>query len=488
MPSTKPLAWIGPAALAALLNAGCASNPATGNVDFVSMSETREIEIGREEHEKLMAAGAAYGDEDLQAYINRIGQRLAKASDRPDIEYTFTVIDDQNINAFALPGGYIYINRGLMVYLDNEEELAAVLSHEIGHVTARHAVRQKSAAATNEGLAQVVGVFTRNADLYQASRMYGTEIVRGYGRDMELEADGFGAEYLHNAGYDPNAMLDVIGVLKDQETYQRARAKETGRSYQSYHGLYSTHPRNDKRLQTVVRAAAELEPKDPEPVDSTEFRKYTEGMTFGQSSEPAQREDNRFYHNKLGFTFEIPENWTVDRGSRAIVTGADDGSGKISLTLARYNKSIPANRFLVDQLRVPQLFQAEPLEQEGLQGYTGVAPAESGAARRRVAMFHRGTVAYMFEGEVTNDRDFTAVDTTFVELIKSFRPMQPSERDPESSQYLTWVQAQPGDTFATLARGVKIPDAENQLRLMNGYYPRGEPRAGDWVKIVAEDR
>ena len=488
MPSIKRLASVAPPALAALLNAGCASNPATGNVDFVSMSESREISIGREEHEKLMEAGAAYKDEELQAYVDRIGQRLVKTSDRPDLEYTFTVIDDQNINAFALPGGFVYINRGLMVYLDNEEELAAVLSHEIGHVTARHSVRQQSAAATNESLAKVVGVFTQNADLYQASRMYGTEVVRGYGREMELEADGFGAEYLHNAGYDPNSMLDVIGVLKDQETYQRARAKETGRAYQSYHGLYSTHPRNDKRLQAVIRAASELEPKDPEPVDASEFLKYTDGMTYGDSVEPAQREDNRFYHNKLGFTFEVPEDWTANRGARAIVTSADDGSGKISLTLARYNKSIPANRFLVDQLRVPRLFQAEPLEQEGLQGYTGVAPAESSGARRRVAMYHRGTVAYMFEGEVNNDRDFTELDATFVELIKSFRPMKPTEREPGNRQYLTWVQAQPGDTFATLAQGVKIPDAENQLRLMNGYYPRGEPRAGDWIKTVAEDR
>ena len=214
-----------PLAAAALLNSGCASNPATGGTDIVLMSESSEIAIGKEEHKKLMDQGAAYQDEELQAYVDKIGQRLAAASDRPDIAYTFTVIDDPNINAFALPGGFIYINRGLMAYLDNEEELAAVLSHEIGHVTARHAVRQQTASKTNESLAWVVGVFTQNADLYNASRMYGTSIVRGYGREMELEADGEGAQYLHNAGYDPNALLDVIGVLKDQETYQRARAK-----------------------------------------------------------------------------------------------------------------------------------------------------------------------------------------------------------------------------------------------------------------------
>jgi predicted Zn-dependent protease len=474
--------------LTALLNAGCASNPATGGTDIVLMSESREIEIGREEHEKLMKAGAAYQDEELQAYVTQVGQRLADASDRPDIEYTFTVIDDPNINAFALPGGFIYINRGLMAYLDNEEELAAVLGHEIGHVTARHAVRQQTASKTNEGLATVVGVFTQNADLYQASRMYGTSIVRGYGREMELEADGEGAEYLHNAGYDPNALLDVIGVLKDQETYQRARAREAGRTYQSYHGLYSTHPRNDKRLQEVIRKAAELEARDPVPVDSTPFRKATEGLAYGQSSAPAEREENRFYHNKLGFTFEVPEGWTVDQGSRAIVTQADDGSAKITLTLQRFDGSTPPSSFLAEQMSVPRFYQGEELDQEGLKGFTGVAPGGAGENRRRVAMVYRGRLAYVFEGEVADDGNFTGRDVGFEQIIKSFRPMKPTEREPDARQYITWVQAKPGETFATLARSVRIPDAENQLRLMNGYYPKGEPRVGDWVKIVREDR
>lgn len=473
---------------AALLNSGCASNPATGGTDIVLMSESREIAIGKEEHKKLMDQGAAYKDEELQAYVDKIGQQLAAASDRPDLEYTFTVIDDPNINAFALPGGFVYINRGLMAYLDNEEELAAVLSHEIGHVTARHAVRQQTASKTNNSVAWVVGVFTQNADLYNASKMYGTSIVRGYGREMELEADGEGAEYLHNAGYDPNALLDVIGVLKDQETYQRAQAKAAGRKPQSYHGLYSTHPRNDKRLQQVIRTAAELEPKDPVPRDSTEYRSVTEGMAFGQSSAPAEREENRFYHNKLGFTFEVPEDWTADRGRNAIVTAADDGSAKITLTLQRYDKAVGASSYLSDKMGAPQLFQQEALDSEGLPGYTGVAPGGGGKNRRRVAMYHRGTIAYLFEGEVGNDRDFSDLDTQFVTLIKSFRPMKPTEREPESRQYIHWVQAKPGETFATLARGVRIPDAENMLRLMNGYYPSGEPRAGDWVKIVEEER
>jgi predicted Zn-dependent protease len=466
---------------------GCATNPATGETDIVLMSESREIEIGREAHEKLMEEGAAYPDEALQTYVDNLGQNLAKHSDRPDLSYTFTVINDDNINAFALPGGYIYVNRGLLIYLDNEPELAAVISHEIGHVTARHAVRQQTANTTNSVLSQLAYITTGSSDLAQASNMYGTSLVRGYGREHELEADGEGAEYLHNSGYDPNTLLDVIGVLKDQEQYNKVRAEAAGRRPQTYHGLYATHPRNDRRLQTVVRKASELEYRDPRLIDPAEYRKMTEGLAYGKTSPPPEREDDRYYHNRLGFTFAHPENWSVDRSSKTIVTGADDGRGEITLTIQRRDKNVSSREFLSDKLNAPTLFQTETLEQSGLEGYTAVAAGGNEQNRRRVAVLNAGSIAYVFEGEVNNDREFTELDEHFLALVKSFRRMKKTEFEAKKAQYITWIQAQPGDTFASLARTVRIPDAENQLRLMNGYYPSGEPRVGDWLKVVKDE-
>ena len=491
---TRPRIRIAPRALviAATLGGlhllhGCATNPATGETDIVLMSESKEIRMGKEAHEELMEKGAAYPDEELQAYVDRIGQHLAENSDRPDIAYTFTVINDDSINAFALPGGYIYVNRGLMAYLDSEAELAAVLSHEIGHVTARHSVRQQAANSTNSFLSQLAWMTTGSSDLAQASNMYGTSLLRGYGREHELEADGEGAEYLHNAGYDPNTLLDVIGVLKDQELYNKARAQAAGRKPTSYHGLYATHPRNDRRLQTVVRKANELEYRDPILIDPTEYRRLTEGMAYGKVSPPPEREDNRYYHNRLGFTFAHPEDWTVDRGSRAIVTNDAAGDAKVTLTIQRTDPNVSMRQFLSDKMSAPTLFQTESLEQEGLQGYTAVAAGGNGKNRRRVAVLARGKIAYMFEAEVVNDRDFTEQDTHFLALVKSFRPMKKTEFEGKKHQYVHWIQVQPGDTFASIARGVRIPDAENQLRLLNGFYPSGEPRAGDWIKIVKDE-
>jgi len=463
---------------------GCASNPATGGTDLVLMSESEEIKIGREMHEEFLQKGALYPDPQVQAYIDRIGQRLAKNSDRPDLEYTFSVVDNEQINAFATPGGYVYINRGLMIFLDSEAELAGVLGHEIGHITARHAVRQQTASAANSILAATAYIFTGSADLYEASNMYGTSLVMGYGREHELEADAEGAAYMHRAGYDSDALLGVIGVLKDQEQYERARAKASGRKSQSYHGVFSSHPRNDQRLQKVIRTANQLEERPPAEVNPAEFRAVMDGLAYGKSSTAAQRAEGRFYHNKLGFSFAYPEAWSVDSGSKAIVSKADDGSANVTLTIKRIDPSISPRQLLGDNFSAPKLFESTALGQAGLKGHTGVTPAGTGGVQKRLAVLYYGRLAYLFEGEAAPGQDFIEQDVYFLEIIESFRPMKGSERETRKPQQLAWIQADANTTFARLARGIRIRDAENQLRLMNGYYPSGEPSPGEWIKII----
>merc|ERR1712185_34852 len=267
-----------------------------------------------EEHEKLIESIGIYDDPELQAYIDEIGARLVANSSMPNQEFTFTLLDSPDINAFALPGGLIYINRGLLAYLDSEAELAGVIAHEIGHITERHHSRRKTASFTSKVAAVSAYILTGSGDVYDAASMYGAEIISGFGRDMELEADSAGAEYLHQTGYDVDSMLSVIGVLKDQEQYRRMQAKASGKPSGTYHGLYASHPRNDLRLQTVIRAANELDidemPENPEIPG--EYRRQTEGMVYGASA-AAQGEPNRLYHNKLNFTFAHPPGWTVSQ-------------------------------------------------------------------------------------------------------------------------------------------------------------------------------
>ena len=240
---------------------GCAVNPVTGEQDFALVSEAAEIEQGRKFHQLIIARYGVYDDEKMQQYIDRIGQQLAANSHRAHLAFTFTVLDSPEINAFALPGCYVYITRGIMAYLDSEAELAGVLGHEIGHVTARHSVRQQSGQTASSILGILISAATGSSSLGDLSQTIGTGLVRGYGREHELEADRLGARYLHETGYDPDSMLDVIGVLKDQEVYEKALAKKEGREPSTYHGVFSTHPRNDDRLKSVIREAKNLSEK-----------------------------------------------------------------------------------------------------------------------------------------------------------------------------------------------------------------------------------
>ena len=182
----------------------CAQNTVTGNPDFVTMSESQEVQTGRQEDVKVRQEYGVYDDKALQEYVNEVGQRLGRASHRPSLQYHFVVVDSPEINAFALPGGYVYITRGVLAYLHSEAELAGVLGHEIGHVTARHSVQQLSAATAAGVGATLLQVFVpglRNQAGDSVINLLGNVLLSGYGRDHELEADRLGAQYLANGMY-----------------------------------------------------------------------------------------------------------------------------------------------------------------------------------------------------------------------------------------------------------------------------------------------
>jgi predicted Zn-dependent protease len=463
-----------------ILLSACADTP-TSDTSVIVGGRPVSVESSDEakEHQNIVEGGAVYEDPKLAAYIDGIGQRLVKASDWPNDTFIFTIIDSPDINAFAMAGGFVYINRGLLAYLDSEAELAGVLSHEIGHITARHSARQKTAGITNQVIATTTYILTGSGDLADASNMYGTELVRGYGREHELEADGLGAQYMYNAGYDPEALLEVIGVLKDQEQFQRVKAKSTGKPVASYHGLYATHPRNDQRLQTVIRTAGDLTTGETQldPAVPGEFRQRIEGLVWGPSVQ-SERKDNRYYHNKLGFSFEHPPNWEVKASGQSIVATAAGGSASMTLTLRRRDKASTPQQVL-ETSATGSLAGGAELDQAGLKGYTAVA---SGAGNsKRLAVIDYSRLTYLFDGAAGN---FSSADPQLLTIIESFRPMHPKERQASNGYQVHYIQVPRGATMASLAASVRIPDAEAQLRLLNGLYPRGEPRTGDWIKMI----
>ncbi|MGY8789209.1 MAG: M48 family metalloprotease [Pseudomonadales bacterium] len=454
--------------------ASCAGNP-TGGANFVLMSESSEIEKGKELHQEMLEQNQIYEDPELQAYLEKIGQKMAAVSHRPEMEYVFTIIDSPDINAFALPGGFIYVNRGLLTYLNSEAQLAAVLGHEIGHITARHAVRQQT-AARSANAASIALIFVTGVDLRETTSLISGALISGYGRDMELEADSLGAEYLYNAGYSPLAMVEVIEVLKNHEDFTK---RTSNRTAVSYHGLFASHPRNDTRLQEVVGKAGTLSDQQDFSTDPTEFRQQMTGMLVGPSPQNASGGDqrNRFYQNLFNYTMLFPEGWNKEETTTTVVGSSTDGTSNIRVEARRLQQSKEPRLYIREDLGIPDLQQSEALLQFGLSGYTGINPE----TQERVAVLYLSSRAFIFTGKPGEGYS----DESLMESVRSFRPIARNELVFANPIQITYIQANGAITYADLARQTRLPEhQEDMLRLLNGDYPFGEPEAGKWVKIV----
>ncbi len=472
---------------AAVSVTSCAVNPATGQPNLVLMSENREIEIGREEHEKVLASMPVYEDEELLAYITEIGNRLVQASDRPDLEFTFTLIDSPEINAFALPGGFVYVNRGLITYTNSEAELAAVIGHEIGHITARHAVQQQARTGLANAASTVGGIVTAVAtgsgyigsQVSQVASIWAQAGLSGYGREAELEADRVGAEYLYRAGYDPSAMIEVITVLKNQEDFRRRVTGQGG----GYHGLFATHPRNDTRLQQAIASVGELDGSQVLEGDDAVFRSHIDGLVVGQSNASQTRDDrNRYYQNLLGYTIVFPPEWQVSE-TPTTVTATGPEQDSIHVEVQRISSPVEPRIFLRDQLGLENLQQSEDLNQFRLVGHTGVLDSPGGM--QRVAVIYMGPRAYIFRGKMSNADTADEIDSLLLASIRTFRAIQRGEMVPGNELKIRFAQASEYFDFATVARSSRIAEyPEETLRLLNGYYPAGSPKAGEWIKLV----
>ncbi|MDH0097675.1 M48 family metalloprotease [Ectopseudomonas hydrolytica] len=463
--------------------AGCAVNPATGRTDFVMMSERQELDLGARYNQEILKQYPRYEDAGLQAYIQRVGERVARSSHRNQLNYVFTLVDSPDINAFALPGGYIYIHRGLLAYLNSEAELAAVLGHEVGHVTARHSVRQQSQSTAWSLLGHAAAIGTGVGAVGDLTNVMGNAFVRGYGRDMELEADGLGAQYLARSGYDPQAMIEVVKVLKNQEDFARAQAAKRGEAPAAggYHGLFDTHPDNDRRLQEVIGPARALAVGNQE-VGRDAFLQMLDGLVFGDSAASGIRRGRHFYHGELDFTLSYPQGWQLVNRPDVLIGHSADEQAFIAMTLEPADKRLTPAEFLRKRAGSQRLVAGEELRLGALQGYTAVLQGQSA---RRVAVIYRDDNAYLFIAAVRGRASLETEDQRFLEVIRSYRPLKADERKLAEPVRLHLVRAKAGQSLAALAKEVpQQGNGEAQLRLLNGLYPDGVPRAGDWLKTL----
>ena len=474
-----------------VLLASCATNPVTGSSDLVLMSEQQEIALGQQANQQVLGQYATYDNLELQNYVQYVGRKVADHSHRSELKYQFTVLDSKEVNAFALPGGFIFITRGLMAYLNSEAELAAVLGHEVGHVTARHAVRQHSAtqltslgaalgAAFIPGLGQAAG--------QQLAGVLGTALLRGYGREHELEADRLGAEYLGRTGYDPKAMLRVIGALKNQELFELRAAHAEGREPNVYHGLFSTHPDSDTRLQEVI-ASADAVTKVKQPfIGRGEYMERTNGLVFGDSNSQGLVQGRDFYHGQFGIALRFPAGWRIQNLPDKVMARAPDGAAIVQLSVARTNPGQGPREVLLQGLSLQRLGNEQNLKVRGLPAVSGTAVVDTDAGKRpaRFTAVQLGRSVYVIAGISRDPKGFEQYDPAFRATGESFRALTADEKALAGNVHrIATLKATDQTTFAGLAKQSPLGQlAEQQIRLINGLFPRGEIHPGETIKTV----
>jgi predicted Zn-dependent protease len=463
----------------------CATNPVTGKSDFVLVSESEEIEQGRSYHKQIIASYGVYEDPGLQQYVNSIGQDLAAKSHRAHLDFTFTVLDSPEINAFALPGGYVYITRGIMAYLDSRAELAGVLGHEIGHVTARHSVRQQSGQKASDLLSVLISATTGVSELGDLSNQFSTGILRGYGREHELEADRLGAEYLHLSGYDPEIMLEVIGVLKDQEVYEQALAKKENRDPNIYHGVYSTHPRNDERLKTVVRAAKNLSVQNYRNSDQSGYYSKIDGMVWGPSIKQGILANNQFTHPDLGFALQLPKTWKVNNYPEFLQARNPETGATVQIGVTRLNKNESLQGLLKRMSNNKKLTVRK--KDYGVTARTRVKLRSGDEQPARIsAIALDNKLALTLFGTASKD-EFAGAEKNLLDINRSFRRLSQQQIDAIKVPRLQIIKRKI-QSFEILAEQSAIEyEAVNILRLLNRAYPDGDISKIKKLKTVTFD-
>ncbi|MCS6947829.1 MAG: M48 family metalloprotease [Steroidobacteraceae bacterium] len=444
-------------------------------------------------HEQIVKALGLYDDQAIQDYVNEVGRKVAAQSELAGADFKFYVIDDDSINAFTTGCCRIYVNRGLLISLNSEAELAAVLGHEIGHVTGRHPQKQQRTGILTGLLAAGAAIASGSQIVADLANIAGTAAFRGYGRAQEMEADRFGMIYATKAGYRPEAMGEVFNMFKAGERFERDRARAEGREPRIYHGLFSTHPAPDQRAVQAAKGAARVGGDAAAFVDNREeYLRRIEGIAFGSSKAQGILRENRMYHAPLGITVAFPRGWTVENHPDKVVayTPNKDAYVIMALIQADPKQRLTPREVLLRSVQGASWSGGEAIESHGMQGYTAVSRngsyLDQGQGPVRYVVFERGNAYYIFAGASRASRGgIPEADGVILGVAQTLRSLRPSEFPLGEPYRIKILRATPGTQLADYASNVPLDKYQKEhLELINGLYPGRNPEPGQLFKVV----
>lgn len=467
---------------------GCSTNPATGQdsvTGFYSLND--DIKLGQAEYPNLIRAfGGAYDSIPLQSYVARIGRDLASRSELPELPWEFTVLNTPIVNALALPGGKIAITRGLLAVASNEAEVAGVLAHEIGHVTARHtAQRQTRGLLANLGLA-VLGVATQNAQLMQLGQTVASGYLQGFSRSQELQSDTLGVRYLNKASYDPEAMATFLSSLREHSQLE-ARLQGLPPGVVDQRNMMASHPRTIDRVRQAQAAAESTSTGELTRIERDAYLNAINGMVFSDDPDQGYVRGRDFLHASLKLGFQVPPGFVLRNGTSQ-VTAEDRNGAVFTFDAAKVQNSRTLAEYVQNEwTQGVNLSDLQTMNINGLSAATGRARlnTQQGVADLRVA-------AYQWDGTqlfrlmvLSPARNAQAYADGIRSTINSFRRLTDSEAADLKPLRLITVQADGADTVSTLAQTMPYGALnEDWFRMLNDLSPGQPIPVGQSIKVI----
>jgi predicted Zn-dependent protease len=464
---------------------------------------------GAEIYEETLKRTPLFKDPILTAYIEDLGRQVVAVSEMAGEEFTFTLLDSPDLNAFATADNYVYVNRGLLNYVSNEAQLVSVIAHEVAHITRKHVNQQSSSATATKVISTIAAVLANSDEVYSAGMAYGNSKIRSLGRRHELEADGSGAEYMAKLGYDVDEMLAMLSIMKDFEILQKNQARAKGAVRPTYHGVFASHPRNDARLRAVVSRAKSLSSDVQRDDGAAAYRKLTQGLVWGENFLAKENPAERYSNMAWRVRFDLPEGWTQASGTAPVAVVGSQPEGLATLSMQRLARTAQSpEEFLYNQMNVAAVQSGEAIAPARLKGFSGILKEPSASLNEkpvassnknpaatppsttksvRVAVIYYKLYAYVFRGEVVDGDNFIEQDALFMDAIKTFRPISRAEIAGQKPQLVHYIKATGNTTFSGLAKAFGLSKKDvDILRVINGLYPTGEPSAGDIIKVFKQ--
>ncbi|WP_158626100.1 M48 family metalloprotease [Arsenicitalea aurantiaca] len=454
----------------------------TGNrpapVVVPSGTDPDDAVIGRREHPRIIASyGGVYSDRKAEVMLARIVGRLLAAADQPNTQFTVTILDTPEVNAFALPGGYVYVTRGILALASDTSELAAVLAHEIAHVTLRHARARTNRVRTTEIVDRVVtGIFGADTSTDQTANRSRMSLA-AFSQQQELEADREGVRIAGRAGYDPHAAARFLGAMGRFARFTAGEAEQGG-------DFLSSHPSTPDRIQKAIESAREIGAPGSGETDRAGYMAAIEGLNFGDNPDEGAIVGRRFIQPARKFTFTVPEGYTLQTSGNAVVGVAGDGEA------VRFDSAeVPASMALADYLKSGWIagLRSDSVvteRQNGVEMATGVATTAQWSFRVSVVRFEGQVYRFIFAAKADSQRFARGAEET----LRSFRASTGNDLAQIRPLSVRIVTAGPGDTADSLARRMaNLTRGPELFYILNNLYPGDRVEPGARYKIVGID-